>query len=176
MLQHANVSASLALAKGATVTFSDRVEASLDCCVCRRCMRTVLFEAGRADGLCTPTGHAFPGRIAHMQAGPRSVLYRLEYQFQPFEDAKYPGIRMPQPYPEWARVSFAVCCPRCGASTPLSVQTNEVRPWTARCSCGEALYTTRQVMPRLSPRARLRPSRWLRLRRLLGFAPKTSPQ
>lgn len=166
MLQHTDVSTSLALATGATVTFSDRVEVSLDCCVCRRCMRTVVFELGRAEGLCTPTGHSFPGRIADMQAGPRSVTYRLEYQYEPFEDAKYPGIRRPQPHPSWARVSFAVTCPRCGASSALSVQNNEVRPWTARCSCGEALYTTRKEMPQLAPDGSSRPSRWRHLRRL----------
>lgn len=166
MLQRADISTHLALATGATVTFSDSVEVSLDCCVCRRCIRTVVFELGRAEGLCTPTGHPFPGRIADMQAGPRSITYRIEYQYEPFEDAKYPGIRRPQPHPRWARVSFAVTCPRCGASSPLSAQNNEGRPWTARCSCREALYTTRKEMPQLAPGGSSRPSRWRRLRRL----------
>lgn len=170
MLQHADISASLEFAEGAKVTFSDTVEVSLDCCVCRRCMRTVVFEVGRAEGTCTPTGHAFPGRIVGKQTSGPSVAYRLEYQYEPFEDENYPGIRSPQPYPGWARVSFTVTCPRCGASEDLSVQNNSGLPWTARCGCGQSLYTLRKEQPRLSPLASLRAqshsSRWARLRRL----------
>lgn len=171
MLQQADISTSLNFSKGAKVTFSDTLEVSLDCCVCRRSMRTIVLEAGRAEGTCTPTGHPFPGRIVGKRAGARSVEYRIEYRYEPFEDAKYP-VRRPQPCPGWARVSFTVTCPRCGASEEGSVQNNAHRPWTARCGCGQPLYTLTKEMPRLSPRDRSRAhpdvSLWARLRQLIN--------
>src|SRR5262245_30737154 len=52
---------------GAVVTFCDPLELSLDCPVCRRCCRTVVFREGESEGRCSPTGHAFPGRIIARQ-------------------------------------------------------------------------------------------------------------
>jgi hypothetical protein len=137
----------------AMICYRDPLELSLDCPVCRRCWRTVIFREGQAEGKCTPTGHAFPGRItskyeAH-DGGVASVVYRVAYRYEPFTDAKYPS-RRPSGEPSWGRVAFEVTCPECGEVTQASTQTNIVRPWTCRCKCGCVLYTERDEQPVLS--------------------------
>src|SRR5262245_33385998 len=99
MLRVAEISARFAFADGAAVTFGDTLEVSLDCCICHRCRRTVVFKVGGVEGKCTPTGHPFPGKIVGMEASANSVVYRLEYWFEPFDDAKYPERRTAQDGP-----------------------------------------------------------------------------
>jgi hypothetical protein len=141
---------------GATVTFGDSLELSLDCPVCRRCYRTVVFQEGHGEGRCTPTGHAFPGRVVASQAAQdgavASVVYRVRYSYEPFTDAKYPNRRRPTGEPTWGRVAFRVACPHCGEVTQASTQTNIVRPWVCRCKCGRVLYTERDEQPAMSSR------------------------
>jgi hypothetical protein len=144
------VSARFAFADGVTVTFSDTLEVSLDCCICHRCYRTVTFQVGGVEGKCTPTGHAFPGKIIGMESDPASVVYRLEYWYELFTDAKYPGRRTPTDRPTWGRVGFEVVCPSCGKAQRCSTQTNLGRPWTCRCKCGRELFTETDEMPVLS--------------------------
>jgi hypothetical protein len=43
VLRRAEVSARLTFADGVSATFSDPLEVSLDCCICHRCYRTVIF-------------------------------------------------------------------------------------------------------------------------------------
>jgi hypothetical protein len=150
VLRVAKISARFAFADGALVTFSDTLEVSLDCCICHRCRRTVIFKVGGVEGKCTPTGHPFPGKIVSMEAIVDSVIYRLEYWYEPFEDAKYPGRRKAQDRPTWGRVGFEVVCPKCGQVSWQSSQTNIVRPWTCQCKCGQVLFTETDEMPVLS--------------------------
>lgn len=144
----------LEFATGAGVTFCDPLELSLDCPVCRRCRRTVIFHEGQAEGECTPSNHAFPGRIIDKQVtragAATSVVYRVAYRYEPFTDAAYPSERQPTGEPTWGRVAFEVVCPQCGQSTKESIQTNTGRPWACRCLCGCVLYTERELMPVLS--------------------------
>jgi len=65
----AEVAVRFEFAPGAAVTFCDPLEVSLDCPVCRCCHRTVILREGQPEGKCTPTGHAFPGRIVGKQRG-----------------------------------------------------------------------------------------------------------
>src|SRR5262249_47031326 len=115
---------------------------------------TVVFREGQPEGKCTPTGHAFPGRIGSKQVNHDgsvvSVLYRVQYRYEPFTDAKYPDHRKPTGEPTWGRVAFEVSCPSCGQATKTSRQTNIVRPWVCRCKCGCVLYTERDKQPALS--------------------------
>ena len=150
MLRVAQISAQFAFADGAVVTFSDTLEVSLDCCVCHRCRRTVIFKIGGVEGKCTPTGHPFPGKIVCMEANANSVVYRLEYWYEPFEDAKYPERRKAQDRPTWGRVGFDVECPKCGQANRQSSQNNIVRPRTCHCKCGQVLFTESDEMPMLS--------------------------
>jgi uncharacterized protein (TIGR02996 family) len=145
------VRASFRFAAGSRVSFADSLEVSLDCCVCRRCWRTVVFRPGPDEGTCTPTRHAFPGYwLGKEEAGEGAVAsacYRVAYRYAPFVDAKYPQQRRPQGVPTWARVSFTVTCPFCGESGSHSAQNNTVRPWTCRCRCNAVLYHEEDEMP-----------------------------
>ena len=153
MLRSTTVSATFGFTEGAVVTFSDTLEVSLDCCICYRCWRTVIFPVGGTDGLCTPSRHVFPGKVFEpevtRQGAVTAVLYRLAYWYEPFEDAKYPG-RTPTGAPTWARISFEILCPNCGGVKKSSVQNNTVLPWTCHCDCGQNLYTQVDKLPVLS--------------------------
>ena len=149
MLLVAEVSARFAFTDGVAVTFSDTLEVSLDCCICHRCWRTVIFQVGILEGKCTPSGHAFPGKVISKKTEAGSVAYRLEYWYEPFEDAKYPGRKL-HLCPTWGCIGFTVVCPQCGESQQCGAQNNAVLPWTCRCKCGHALYTEVEEMPVLS--------------------------
>jgi hypothetical protein len=111
-----------------------------------------VFTVGGVEGKCTPTGHPFPGKIVGKEAGLASVVYRLEYWFEPFTDAKYAGRRTPTDRPTWGRVGFEAVCPGCGESQRCSTQTNLGRPRTCRCGkCGRELFTETDELPVLSP-------------------------
>jgi hypothetical protein len=150
VLRRAEVSAWFALAPGVSAAFSETLEVSLDCCICHRCHRTVVFQAGGFDGKCTPTGHSFPGKLIGKEPGPTSVVYRLEYWYEPFADAKYPDRRTPTGWPTWGRVELEVVCPSCGQAQRCSTQTNIARPLVCRCRCGYELYIESEKMPVLS--------------------------
>ena len=152
-LRVATVEVNLPFADGATVTFADAVEVSLDCCVCRRCHRTVIFRTDGTDGRCTPTDHAFAGyalRKDEFPAGQTRVRYLVAYRYEPFVDAKYAGVRTPSGGPAWGRVSFTIDCPACGTRSSRSVQTNTARPWECRCGCGAVLDREEREMPVLT--------------------------
>ena len=140
-------------APGTAVTFCDPLELSLDCPVCRRCRRTVVFREGQTEGKCTPTGHAFPGRIVSKEVSrsdaAASVVYRVPYRYEPFVDAKYPD-RQPTGEPSWSRVTCEISCPSCEQVGKASTQTNLVRPRVYRCKCGRVLFTERDVQPALA--------------------------
>lgn len=151
MLRAAEVSAQFTFADGAIETFSDTLEVSLDCSICHRCSRTVIFQVGGVEGKCTPTGHPFPGKIIAKDSGPAWVRYRLEYWYEPFVDAKYPDRRIPMGLPTWGRVGFEIVCPHCDEAQRCSTQTNIVRPFTCFCKCGQELFTESEEMPVLFP-------------------------
>ena len=153
MERTADIAVRFEFAVGATVEFGDSLEVSLDCSICRRCRRTVVFREGQTEGKCTPTGHGFPGRIVRnppsRQGLTASVVYRIAYSYEPFTDGKYPN-EVPSGVPTWGRVAFEVRCPKCAEVTKASTQTNIVRPWVSRCLCGCVLYTEQFVQPVLS--------------------------
>ena len=154
MLRVAKVTVRIAFATGAAVTFSDRLEVSLDCCICRRCRRTVIFFEGEAEGRCTPTGHTFgrlTGKEVTQNGSVASVVYRVVYWYEPFLDAKYPDKRQPSGRPQWARVRFEIVCPKCVSVKKDSTQNNIVRPYVCSCQqCGCVLYTEQDEQPVLS--------------------------
>ena len=133
-----------------TIAFDDHILVSLDCSICRRSRRTVVFGEERDTSFCTPAKHGFPGRIAgihvsdHESAGShreRSVVtatYLIEYEFEAFKDRQYPD-RNIGPAPTWARAAFTLLC-KCGAESAHETQNNLVRPVKAVCECGEDLY------------------------------------
>ncbi|KAB8140052.1 hypothetical protein F8S13_25600 [Chloroflexia bacterium SDU3-3] len=145
------IAVQLRLADGVQLHYLDPLEIALDCHQCRRTRRTVIIQQADGSAICTPARHHFPAQLAarHIGDAPGQIRLLVHYDYQPFADAKYPiestGV------PSWGRVSFTCACPRCGALSAASTQTNMVRPWTQRCACGLALYTDAAVMPRFEP-------------------------
>lgn len=109
----------------------------------------IVFGVDWAEGIGTPTEHSFPGKIlSRVETAADSVIYRIEYWYEPFEDVKYPDSRnLKAGRPDWARISFDIVCPNCQLATQHSVQNNIVRPRTAFCKCGQALFTNVVEMP-----------------------------
>jgi hypothetical protein len=66
-----------------------------------------------------------------------TAQYHLNYEFEPFEDAKYPD-RTVSPQPACGRIHMQVHCP-CGRVRETFTQTNLVRPRKVRCECGRLL-------------------------------------
>jgi hypothetical protein len=141
--------------KGVAIYFDQGVEISLDCSICKRTHRTIIFEFPDQLGRCTPTGHVFEGQVGAMhvttkEKGSQRVVecrFRLEYNYVSVEDQKYPH-RASSRLPSWGRVHFRAKCPKCSADVNrLSIQTNIVRPWSCICKCGYELYTDRVVFP-----------------------------
>jgi uncharacterized protein (TIGR02996 family) len=152
-LRVATVEVDLPFAHGATVTFADSLEVSLDCCVCRRCHRTVVFQGDGTDGRCTPTRHSFPGymlRNDERDGRAASVHYLVAYRYESFVDAKYADFRRPSGVPTWGRVYFTILCPVCGECGTHSVQTNAIRPREPRCKCGTVLFREERETPVLA--------------------------
>jgi len=154
MVRVAEVGVRIAFTNGAPITFLDTLEISLDCCICRRCRRTVIFFEGETEGKCTPTGHTFArltGKEVAQNGPVASVVYRVVYRYEQFVDAKYPGRRKPSDLPRWARVRFDIVCPMCGFVKRDSTQNNIVRPYICSCQqCGCVLYTEQHEQPVLS--------------------------
>jgi hypothetical protein len=114
VLPVAEVSARFAFAEGAGVTFSDSLEVSLDCCICHRCRRTVLFQLGSVEGKCTPTGHPFPGKLVGRGVGSGSRW-------------SVPGAA--------SRLGAVPRPTSCGRATPTAgAASGCTRSWT-RCQC-----------------------------------------
>jgi uncharacterized protein (TIGR02996 family) len=152
-LRVATVEVDLPFADRATVSFADSLEVSLDCCVCRRCHRTVVFQGDCTTGCCTPTGHAFPGYMlwkGERDGKPAGIRYLVTYRYEPFVDAKYADFRRPSGVPTWGRVYFTILCPACGERGTHSVQTNAVRPREGRCQCGAVLFREERETPLLA--------------------------
>ena len=121
-----------------------QVEVSLDCCVCQRVGRTIVFDSREDEAYCTPTHHPFPGEIMAISPSYDRQLatgtYSIRYQTGRFIDVKRrePAVR----HPTWARVHFRLVCQGCSGVTTGSVQNNQGGPWIEnRCQCGATLGT-----------------------------------
>lgn len=126
-----------------TIEFVQPLEVSLDCYVCQRRMRTVIFTA-TTPAYCTPTKHDFDARLLAVELSEDSAVYTFEYTYIPFTDAKYPDEQRYASFekgsPAWVRIYFIAQCPKCGKETEDSTQSNLVRPRSQRCSCGHLLF------------------------------------
>jgi hypothetical protein len=152
------IQAELDFALDAGVVFDPSVEVQLDCYMCHRRCRTVVFRVGASQTICMPSKHDFPGRLVnhkfHQHGSWHIAEYKLEYEYQMFRDVKYPdekryGSKEPGA-PTWARVSFNIVCPNCGQKSRHSTQNNISRPWQCVCKCGFLLYSETTEMPQLS--------------------------
>jgi len=152
MFYTCTLSIPLLICRGASVAFSPIVEVSLACHQCRRADRTiVLGDSPEAEHWGRAADHHFHGRVAAFHTEPPrpsgdgfiiTASFRLEYEFEPFEDIKYPA-RVVSPQPTWGRVHLAITCP-CGRVRETSTQTNIVRPRDVRCECGQILLVEQE--------------------------------
>jgi hypothetical protein len=149
-----NIHTSVFPNKGVEVSFEQYLEVSLDCAQCGRTHRTVFFKAAGEAGICTPSGHAFPGKAEALQQNNKDsffkrefeCIFKLEYAYTEINDKKYPNRRSSK-IPTWGRVHFSVTCPKCRKVSKQSIQNNVVRPWTCKCKCGYELYTEKTAFP-----------------------------
>ena len=136
-------------AKGVTYAFHPPLEVSLDCFICRRRHRTIIMKGLGGAGVCTPTGHQFPGTLVEIMTGRGEGLFAFTYEFESFADQKYPDevryAKWEKGAPSWVRVHFEITCPECGFVKADSTQTNLVRPHNTSCRCGRQLYTDDQI-------------------------------
>jgi hypothetical protein len=119
------------LAPGTHIEFAPSVEVMLDCSQCHKPHRTVVFAADTV--YCTPTGHAYRGRLDSIQVDGSRVTYHLSHE--------------ESPAPAWARITFHLTCPRCDTRGKFSTQTNEIRPLEGECRCGQVLYAEHSEQP-----------------------------
>jgi hypothetical protein len=146
----ANVEAALHLAEGVEVSFDDKLEVSLDCCVCCRIGRTIVFDLVARTACCTPTGHTFPGSVERKSVATTesvtTVTYRLQYDSGEFVDPKHQNPSVP--HPTWGRIGFTLACPKCGSQEHYSVQNNVARPRIKWCGqCKLPLFESFEEMP-----------------------------
>lgn len=117
-----NIRASVFPNKGVSLSFEQRIQVSLDCSICGRTHRTVVFRLPGKPGVCTPTGHVFPGNVSPLSVIDKSGLFDhevecsflLTYEYSPVAERKYPQ-HVSSSLPTWARVHFKATCPRCQA-------------------------------------------------------------
>lgn len=147
----ADICVSLPLTAGASVTFADTIELSLDCHVCRRFHRTVRLSKAESKGRCFPTKHPFPGRVIAKEISHdkrlTTVKYRVRFESESFKDKKFPKAPKPSGELSWARVSFKITCLACGERSAYETQNNLVRPIDCTCECGQLLYMEKNEMP-----------------------------
>jgi hypothetical protein len=137
-------STTLTLGPGASLVIAAPLEVALDCPVCQRRRRTVVFSAAGEAGTCTPTGHSFPGILLRLEVRGESISSLFSYEYTPFVDAKYRDecryAGFERGAPTSVRFNFVVMCGCCGARDWESTQSNIRRPWIKLCGCGAALF------------------------------------
>ncbi len=150
MSEIADVKVILKTSDRVKVRADDTLELSLNCFICERSRRTIILNANKQSGICTPTKHLFPSKILEKEVCGNSnsieIKYKVEYWFAPFVDKKYN--EMAQDILKWGRVHFYVTCPKCGEEKKSSIQNNIVRPWTCFCNCGFTLYSETEEYPK----------------------------
>ena len=157
MNSKAEILTTLTVNKGVEITFSNKLEVSLDCFQCQRKRRTVIFKVGDKLAVCTPTNHAFNGQITEnsFQHSDNTFFarYEIAYEYEEFTDKKYPNnmnyYGLSKGLPTWARVNFLAKCPQCKRTKEASTQNNIVRPFSESCDCGFILYSESIEMPKL---------------------------
>lgn len=147
----ATFTCTLTVESGVTVEYLDELEASMDCLVCKRRHRTVIFHRGERWPKCTgrQNCNGFCGEletITQSSTGREFTgTYVIRFAYLRFTDLKHNNKSKGDV--RWGRVHLRVNCPSCGVSKDSSIQTNSVRPFTYHCECGYALFTETVEMP-----------------------------
>jgi len=118
------------------------LEVSLDCPVCQRRRRTVLFAALNSPGLCPYGRHEF-GWWVSVTVSPGAVRLEFDYDYVPFVDAKHttnedtyaPYAGREKGAPTWVRFRYWVQC-GCGLRRRYLSDEN------AQCGCGRRVLAS----------------------------------
>lgn len=154
------LSFSLLLNGGVEIKEGKTTEVSLDCHICQRTDRTIIFERNKTP-ICMKTGHEIGGSLApgtktfsastshgglDNNAKKVTIVYPVTFDYQPFTDQKS-GIPA-SPTAHWGRVYFSLKCPVCHAATKFSTQSNVARPAEFHCEkCGHLLALDTEEQP-----------------------------
>ncbi len=162
------ITARVEVTPAAHFVWSNRLEYSHDCFVCRRVGRTVVLHHGAAHGLCHSSRgqlewqddaddvgrHPAPIRVTGFDTAgndaTQTLRCRVSFWWSPFTDLKSPDERGSElgAFP-WARLHYRVGCRTCRDageddwfSGEHSLQSNTVWPVTRSCPrCGTELLT-----------------------------------
>lgn len=161
------VEVKLDLEPKASAIFTGPLELSIDCPICVKRRRTVVFKDGGAKCTGSSDGgkHTFPGQILEWNGiydRPRSgsangIVYTVGYWYNTFTCAKMG--KLSEPGFTWGRLSFLLQCRKCRekpemfvtkiGTKQMSIQTNLGRPYEVKCcDCGELLMTDKDVYPK----------------------------
>lgn len=168
MLSHVEITARVEVTEAAHFWWSNRVEYSHDCFVCRRTGRTVVLHEGAAHGLCSSSqrllewqddldlagSHPAPMRITGFDSSrgqaQHTLRCRLSFWWSPFTDLKRPEERGSElAAKSWVRLHYRVGCHACRDAgeddwfnAEQSFQTNAFWPVARPCTrCGTDLVT-----------------------------------
>lgn len=168
MLSHVEITARASVTPAAHFVWSNRLEYSHDCFVCRRVHRTVTLHPGAESGLCHSSdrrlewqddidvagAHPAPIRVTGFDTtaggGVERLRCRLSFWWAPFFDLERPDQRASELAEcPWVRLHFRVGCHVCRDAghddwfgPQDSVRTNQVWPVTRPCPrCDTELVT-----------------------------------
>ncbi|GGU61171.1 hypothetical protein [Lentzea flava] len=176
MLSHVEITARVAVTSGAHFVWSNRLEYSHDCFVCRRVGRTVALHHGATHGVCHSSRrqlewqddlddfgvHPTPIRITGFDTGSDGEVEvlrcRLSFWWSPFADVKRPGEHGSElAVRPWVRVHYRVGCHTCRDSgrddwfgEQKSFQSNTVWPVTGSCPHCRAELVTMSGPPEIN--------------------------
>lgn len=142
VLYHCEFRLSLQVPEQVQLEPFQRLEVALPCAACQRADRTIILTQTEPGQHWSGPDHDFPGCLKAVtlerQGGLAKVTYLLEYEFEPFVDAKYPD-RIVAPQPSWGRMGMLLTCP-CGHAREMETQCNLVKPIAEVCDCGQMLF------------------------------------
>ncbi len=154
MLSHVEVTARVTTTPAAHFVWSNRLELTHDCFVCRRVARTMRLQHGIPHGLCSEQEHPAPIAVTAFDAADhgeeRRLRCRITSWWAPFDDQQDPELKAAELAAEpWVRLNYRVGCHICrdaGEDDWLgierSIHSGLTWPVTSECPrCGTELVT-----------------------------------
>ncbi|MET8761098.1 hypothetical protein [Lentzea sp. NPDC004782] len=118
MLSHVEITARVTVTPAAHFVWSNRLEYSHDCFVCRRVGRVVQLRHGMSYGLCATDEHPAPIRVSAFDTtdhgAERALRCRITSWWAPFDDLTKPEVRASELAAEpRVRLHYRVGCHTC---------------------------------------------------------------
>jgi hypothetical protein len=147
------VTARVTVTPAAHFVWSNRLDLTHDCLVCRRVGRVVQLRHGMPHGLCAGGEHPAPMRVSAFDATERGDERRLRCRitswWAPFTDLVEPEVQASELTAEpWVQLNYRIGCHTCrdnGVGEWLGIEgqlTSGAAPVTSSCpGCGTELIT-----------------------------------